>query len=190
MLLAQVMESEAWKYGILIIGIMFIIAAMFSLGRGRKKKSTGQVSARDHVDRARQKQGVRDELEALMVDINRMAKDLGAQLDAKIVRIEQATREADQRIAQLHALQHELNQPLSPPNHAASAPAAAPHAGLEDPHAAHAQLITPQRPPDQADPLTREVYALADQGIGPGDIAEQLGEHVGKVELILALRSG
>ena len=161
-------------YGIMAVAILLIIMAMFSMGRGRKRKEASRLSARDHVERARQKQGVRDELEMLMVDINRMAKDLGGQLDAKIVRIEKAVRDADERIAQLQALRDELSQPVAPP------PVAEPTGDT---------LVTPQAPEGQADPLTREVYALADQGIGPGDIAQQLGEHVGKVELILALRA-
>ena len=39
------------------------------------------------------------------------------------------------------------------------------------------------------DPLTREVYALADAGLAAAEIARRLEQHTGKVELILALRS-
>lgn len=39
------------------------------------------------------------------------------------------------------------------------------------------------------DPLADSVYQLADDGLGPEQIARQLDEHVGKVELILALRA-
>lgn len=174
LILSQSGFNEDWAYGLLAIGILFIIMAMFSLGRGRKKRAATRDTARDHVDRARQKQHVRDELEALMVDINRMAKDLGAQLDAKVVRIEEATRQADERIAQLEA----LKQTLAEPDPYGNPPAVAPPAD------------TLQAPADAADPLTSEVYALADQGVGPQDIAAKLNEHVGKVELILALRTG
>ena len=163
---------ENWQYGIAAVGILFIIMAMFSLGRSRKRTIASRDSARDHVDRARQKQGVRDDLEALMVDINRMARDLGGQLDAKIIRIEKANQEAEERIAQLEALRESLANP------------AALQAQPAD------QIVTPQAAPEDADPLTREVYALADQGVGPADIAEKLNEHVGKIELILALRTG
>ena len=38
------------------------------------------------------------------------------------------------------------------------------------------------------DPLAASVYELADAGVDPIAIARQLNEHVGKVELILALR--
>ena len=174
---------DQWAYGLLAVGILFVIMAMFSLGRGRKRKASVRDTARDHVERARQKQGVRDELEALMVDINRMAKDLGAQLDAKIIRIEQANREADERIAQLQALREELSQP------AASSQLVAP-AYAEAGDALTPPAADPGDGSGPADPLTREVYALADQGVGAGDIAQRLGEHVGKVELILALRTG
>ena len=40
------------------------------------------------------------------------------------------------------------------------------------------------------DPITREVYELADAGHAPVEIARKLGQHTGKVELILALREG
>lgn len=165
-------EGEPWQYGIAAVGILFIIMAMFSLGRARKRTTSSRASAKDHIDRARQKQVVRDDLEALMVDINRMARDLGGQLDAKIIRIEKATQEADERIAQLQALRDSLNNPSAMGSIAGD------------------QMVTPQASPDQADPLTRKVYQLADQGKGPADIAQQLDEHVGKIELILALRTG
>lgn len=163
---------EQWQYGIAVVGILFIIMAMFSLGRARKRTASSRDSGRDHIERAREKQGVRNELEALMVDINRMARDLGGQLDAKIIRIEKANEEADERIAQLQALRDSLNNPST----------------MGQPNAD--QLVTPQADAEHADPLTRQVYALADQGKGPQDIAQHLDEHVGKIELILALRTG
>lgn len=161
--------AEQWQYGIVAVGILFIIMAMFSLGRARKGKVASRHSAREHVDRAREKQVVRDDLQALMVDINRMARDLGGQLDAKIIRIEKANEEADQRIAQLQALRDELANPSAMQGDS---------------------FVTPQASPENTDPLTKQVYALADQGKGPADIAQQLDEHVGKIELILALRTG
>lgn len=164
--------AEQWQYAIAAVGILFIIMAMFSLGRARSRGASSRDSARDHVDRARQKQGVRNELEALMVDINRMARDLGGQLDAKIIRIEKANQEADERIAQLQALRDSLNDPSAMGQSSAD------------------QLVTPQAGEEQADPLTKQIYALADQGNGPNEIAQQLDEHVGKIELILALRTG
>ena len=42
--------------------------------------------------------------------------------------------------------------------------------------------------PRPLDPLTQGVYELADTGRSPLEIAQQMDEQVGKVELILALR--
>lgn len=44
--------------------------------------------------------------------------------------------------------------------------------------------------PAKSDPITRQVYALADAGVSPEEIARKLDQHLGSVELILALRSG
>ena len=44
--------------------------------------------------------------------------------------------------------------------------------------------------PFGVDPLTRDIYTLADAGHSAQAIAQQLGQHTGKVELILALRPG
>lgn len=40
----------------------------------------------------------------------------------------------------------------------------------------------------EVDPLTAEIYRLADQGLSHIEVARRLNQHVGKVELILALR--
>jgi len=53
---------------------------------------------------------------------------------------------------------------------------------------ARAQPHPPAEPERPADPISRDVYDLADQGLPPIEIAQRLSEGVGKVELILALR--
>jgi len=52
------------------------------------------------------------------------------------------------------------------------------------------EAATP-RPPTRepaVDPLNQQVYEMADEGLPAVDIARQLNQHTGKVELILALR--
>lgn len=46
---------------------------------------------------------------------------------------------------------------------------------------------TPPRDP-AVDPLNQQVYELSDEGLPPVEIARQLNQQTGKVELILALR--
>ena len=48
--------------------------------------------------------------------------------------------------------------------------------------------VAASSPPLSLDPLTQSVYELADTGYQPLQIAQELDEQVGKVELILSLR--
>ena len=96
------------------------------------------------------------------------AQRLGAQLDNKARRLETLIEEADQRIA---ALSGSPVTPSTPP--AATKPAPPPAAAPAEPH---------------PDPLTKAVYAQADAGRTSIEIARELDEQVGKVDLILALR--
>ena len=60
---------------------------------------------------------------------------------------------------------------------------------LERLAAAELHVRTPYRAePPAVDPLNQQVYSLADDGLPPVEIARQLQQHTGKVELILALR--
>ncbi len=60
---------------------------------------------------------------------------------------------------------------------------------MASPAAPQAPAVAPQDP-FGVDPLTRDIYTLADAGHSAQAIAQQLGQHTGKVELILALRPG
>lgn len=42
--------------------------------------------------------------------------------------------------------------------------------------------------PEVADPMSRQILDLADQGLTPLDIAQRTGQAIGKIELIIALR--
>ncbi len=84
-------------------------------------------------------------------------------LDNKAERLEQLVAEADERIALLRALRDVEQQQQQ-------------------------QQRVPQVPEEPVDPLSLSVYELADEGRSPVEIAQQLDEQVGKVDLILALR--
>lgn len=193
-ILAQLptLESEtAVSFGLLIVGIVFISAWLLMRIRKRSQHGPDHPTAREHIERYRQHDGVKNDLEGLMVEIEQLAKRLGSQLDAKSIQIEKLIDDADLRIAQLQQAmkdQHsppspEFKTPPSPESQASSAGSAEPVQEQRDPAA---QATDPTEP--SADPLANEVHRLADAGQTPPQIAKQLGEHVGKVELILALR--
>lgn len=92
------------------------------------------------------------------------------ELDRRAERLEKLIAEADAKLARLERL-------------SAGAVTPDPLAVLAEtkPRAAAA-------PMHDGDPLAGEVYRLADSGLPPVQIAQKLGQHTGKVELILALR--
>lgn len=159
-------------------GVALIVASLLMAIRKRRKGGGGGgggggaagLTAREHLDRLKNTEGMRGDLESLMVEIEELARRLGAQLDAKAVRLEGLIERAEAAAERLEAAER------TPP----PAPLPAPRS-------------TPSPPPDSLsplnDPLTRLVYALADEGLTARDIALRLGEHTGKVELILGLRN-
>jgi hypothetical protein len=117
-----------------------------------------------------------------MTEVEQLARRFSAQLDAKSRRLERLTAEADERIEALLKLQ-DPDSPLIP------SPAASASPGQQ---ARPQHPVSQSQPPDDdepADPLAISIYELADQGLSPEQIARKLGEHAGKVELILALRT-
>ncbi|MBI1335695.1 MAG: hypothetical protein GC164_01885 [Phycisphaera sp.] len=157
-----------WTSVVLILGLVLVTVSLMLRIR-KKQREAGQrhrdLDPHERVERYRQESGTKADLEQLMVEIEQFAKRLGTQLDAKAMRLEKLIEEADRRIAQLDA----------PP---------------ESPEPPDAPSIKPAMasPVPSPDPLTTKVYSLADEGLAPIDIARKVDEHVGKVELILALR--
>lgn len=175
--------SPVAKIVIPFFGVLLITMSMMMGIRKKRRRSHMQGTAREQVEELKHKKAMRGDLEQLMVEIEQLAKRFGAQLDAKTVQMEQLLDEADRRIADLKRLGQEREQrsasaepgssSLTPPTSASTNP--------------QPQTPSPQ-PPSPDDAVKRSVYDLADQGHDPVQIAQKLDEHVGKVELILALR--
>ena len=105
-------------------------------------------------------------LEALVAE----ARSLIDELDRKAVRVEDLLQRAGQSEPQ-------GSQPAaSAPTRAAASPVN--QRSIAPDHAAASE----------GDPATKRIYSLADEGLDAVQIAQRLGEQVGKVQLILALR--
>ena len=129
-------------------------------------------------------------MESLLVELSEMSRKISGQLDTRAARLEALLREADEKIEQLRAAQAGEPLPSPPPDPIPLHPAAVPlprpprrTAGDDRPALRIAQ------PEPAVDPRHAEVYRLADQGLAPGQIAQQLDRPSGEIELILALRS-
>ena len=136
-------------------------------------------TAQEQIQQNRQHRGMRSDLERLMVEIEELSKRFASQLDAKSIQLDRLLSEADQRIAQLERLGRDAVE-FGPSSFdtTVGGPGSSPTG----------QETGSSNDQASVDPLTRSVYELADQGHDASQIARQLNEHVGKVELILALR--
>jgi hypothetical protein len=139
---------------------------------------------RDPLDRSpsfnslAQQRAVERQMSSLLVDLNEMARQISSQLDTRAAKLDALIREADERIEQLRAAG------VSVP---ASNPKPAPRAPMRLVPGEHEDSASVPRPPSH-DPRHAEVYALADEGRAPSEIAARLNRPNGEIELILALR--
>lgn len=226
---ATALKDQPWYVQMLLaLGIVLVTASMFIGLRNRKKRSSSKITGREQLERARQHTALRSDLGALAVEIEELARRLGAQLDNKAARLEKLLDDADAATARLAQLQESLlsgrtGTPAPPPTEAtrnqasgtgsadsftpAASAAPAPAAPTTPPTAASSAEVpssplgeaeeakTPGGPKDSrasggggTDRLAHDVHKLADAGHTPPQIARALDEHVGKIELILALR--
>jgi len=166
----EYLQNNSWI--LLLAGVTLItMALMMRLAKRRRAMQTERVTGRERTESLRQQRGMRGDLEDLMVEIEQLAKRLGTQLDAKAMRLEKLLDEADCKMAALQSMRNE-----SPPESRENASGDERPAVIEEPSDA------------EHDRLTRHVYQLADRGLPAMTIARELNEHVGKIELILALR--
>jgi hypothetical protein len=132
------------------------------LRRPRASPSGGQ----QHQARSDQASLTRD-IEAVMAELDQLSRHVHRRLDAKIAKLESLMGEADNRIDALSRLSRS----------AGGQPTLDVTLGMEE-------AETNQ----QAASDYKDVYALADGGVSSIEIARQLGQSAGEVELILALR--
>ncbi len=150
--------------GVLVIGVLMMISVRSKIAARNANKST----ARQTLDQLRRYAGRTDDQDAASSHFLETTQQLMAQLDNKAERLEQLLAQADQRIADLQATSVRAPQQRTP--------------------AAQSHLIVEVSPQPVVDPLTQSVYELADAGADPVEIAQQIDEQIGKIELILALR--
>lgn len=176
--------SPTLNIAIPLLGVVLITIGMMMGIRKKRRQAGARSSSRERVDELRQKQAVRGDLEQLMTEVEQLAKRFGTQLDAKTMQMERLIEEADRKIAELKQLEQARRDAMSLQPPQASYPK--PQAPETHPPSDIAHPPSPAPSPDET--LKRSVCALADRGVDPVEIAKQLNEHVGKVELILALR--
>ncbi|MEM7577637.1 MAG: hypothetical protein AAF328_09190 [Planctomycetota bacterium] len=176
-------DQPPYVVALLVMGVLLVTASMFIGLRNRKKRGAQHVTAREQVERAKQREGLKRDIEALAVEIEEMARRIGAQLDNKAARLETLLDQAD---AAADRLEHARLAMLNPAT--SRMPTSPINADQSDPSATSG-VKSPGHPAGSGDRLTADVLQLHGQGMSAAEIARAVGEDAGKIELILALQN-
>lgn len=167
-LLAQSTGSVLSPEILMVGGVLIMTVCVFSMlrkrlrGRSLRPEIRQRPTPREHIQ---ERHDARRSVESTVVEAEELVRRLAAHLDQKSARLEVLIQQADERIAQLSG-----RADAGP-----SMNALRPETRVE---------------PKFVDQTSQDIYRLADDGLPPIEIAQQLSEGVGKVELILALREG
>jgi hypothetical protein len=164
--------------GLAVIGLIILL----SLRNRAARRGPQKAQAPARLAMLNPDEPPQQDFSALKADLYDTARDLTARMNHRAKQLEQLIADADDRIARLERLQppDPVPRPAAP---------ARPKPQIEPLRAEPVRAAHPAARAESLDPLTRSVYQLADHGCSPVEIARELNEQTGKVELILALRN-
>lgn len=164
-LLGAVGDDEPSTLAVLLLGFGIMLAVFLLLRHQWRRKSGQPVSSKsapsERIEEIRQRADTNSTTHQAMADATALAQRLGAHLDNKAEQLEQLLEQAERTIQRLERAQAAHAKKGADPDDSESS---------------------------DVDPATRQIYALADQGLDPIEIAQKLDQHLGKVQLVLALR--
>lgn len=159
---------------ILAVSLM-VIVTRHRIIRGQRSTSP---PARELYEQLKKESSAKHDLEALMIELDELARQLMGRLDSRFAKLEATIRDADERIDRLNrmirarqgnpAMDVTIDELGADGFAATGGPLSDPTPHAVEPHA--------------------EIHRLADQGLTPVEIAEKSGRSTGEVELILSLR--
>jgi hypothetical protein len=164
-------DPQTW----LILGLGVVLLIYMAVLRPMMRRKKDPLEQRSSFSSLSQQRSVERQMQSLLVELSEMARQIGAQLDTRAAKLELLIREADEKIAALRAASNNGSRSQS-----ADPPARLAGSASDDP---------PFAEPESDAPRHAEIYALADRGRDPFEIATQLARPLGEIELILALRS-
>ncbi len=166
----------------LLVGVILVVAmVMISLRRRSVDRgSSPRAYAREQLAKLREQDEMRDDMAELMMQLEKLAREINAQVDTKFAKLERAIADADARLEALKRLGVGKAEPER------EAPPPVPQEGAPD-GPTDATALEPPEPTGERDSLQRQVLDLTNEGKTPVEIARQLGRDVGEVELMINL---
>jgi len=209
--LAQSGSGSSFFLVVMVIVIFFLFSrAKRQATGGKKRASFGSLL--EPAGKSSYNQPSPEALVQWEVKMHETQREVSARLDSKMAALEQLIREANRAAARLEAalagghpesfprnaetrdsvdaeIPVEESSRRPPPSQAdalrlAGAAVAKPQVGEPKEEAETCAFARPSN-----DRRYEEIYALADYGLEPGEIAQRVGTPVGEVELILSLRN-
>lgn len=178
LLLAAIFADDTTRW-IAIAAAMVTIAYALLRPMRRRKDPLDDNGGVPRLPLAQQR-GLEHQMSSLLVELSEMARQITGQLDTRATKLELLIHEADEKIERLRTMTGAGGGANGNGDLAANQEPKSPVKEGAGGHAAEAA---------EPDPRHVEVYALADRGCSPAEIARQLGRPSGEIELILALRT-
>ena len=161
------------QLGMLVLAIIFLTIVLISTGkRRRESRALTGLPARERYAELESRQSSRRDVEQATLELDKVARQVHAQIDTKLVRLEVLIRDADKRIAKLSAAVGDRQR--SPP--------------FEVTLAEETPVAGGDTAPEPSDERFASIYQWADKGLTARQIADKVGRVQGEVELILGLR--
>ncbi|MCC7294185.1 MAG: hypothetical protein IT449_19150 [Phycisphaerales bacterium] len=178
--------SASWlstaQTAILTLGLFVAGAVVISSRRRAKdRQNSPQACVRERTRRIEEEERrVAEDVEAVMIRLEQLARKVEAQVNEQLARLESATHAADERIRALHE--------SVPPARSRTSPSPSIDFTVDDAVAtpAAAGPGTPAKV-ERRESLAQSVARLAARGKSPRQIARELSRSVGEVELALAV---
>jgi len=199
-LIVLLAESNAFANTLMLAGVALLAAVLLYNIRKRSRGQADRPDPRERLEHQKQTSGMRNDLREMMVELENVTRQFSSQLDARTRKLEKLIEEADRRIEALGQAGAGGRSPEPRPqpepepksrSGAGSGDNGAGGAAGGEPASASDRAGDEAPPVDQPvepTPVAKKVYQLADAGCDAAQIARELNEHIGKVELILALR--
>ncbi len=178
----------------MLAAILLAIITVMNMRRRRRPLDGSPKQYRREIDSATaQSASIKRNLEQLLIELEELSRNINAQIDTKFAKLERSIIDADKRISALRILIDEAKRVgggggdrNGGPGERAGSGGGAVRRSAAGP--AEAQGADRGEEAGPVDERYRRIYELADRGLGPVEIAQELGQKTGEVELILNLR--
>lgn len=158
-----------------LISIIVVATTLMMISQRRRRQESGpspRLYAREQLARLKEEKVVHSEIGEVMSHLEQLAREIDAQLDAKLMRMDRCIRDADDRINRLDRVTRNLKAGASL------------DVTVDRDSAESLRPLTDDT--DRGD--NERVFRLADTGKTAREIAGSIGRPIGEIDLILALR--